>query len=200
MTPNNLKSHRILPLGHYKVFSDEPSSEVIRVKQVHSADLINLNNSNVTSKIECDGIIFDLDKVVGKSIAITTADCMPILFLGPKKGVFLHAGWRGLAKGIHLHDEIKKITPTYCLIGPSIKVQSFEVQEDFKTYFSDTEFFKESGDKLFFDLAAKAKKDIIKAYDNILLEVVDECTFEHDKYHSYRRDKTKQRNWNIFHL
>lgn len=199
MTIDSLKYHKILPTGHYKVFTERPKIDIARVKQIHSTDLISLKGMEDPSEKECDGMIFNL-RGLNRAIAITTADCMPILFLSKEKGAFLHAGWRGLAKAIHLQEKIKEMTPHYCLIGPSIKHRSFEVQPDFKEHFDDDEFFHKRDDKLYFDLAGKAQKDILAAYPGISLEVVEECTFEEAKYHSYRRDHTKQRNWNIFHL
>ncbi|MCO4755982.1 MAG: polyphenol oxidase family protein [Bacteriovoracaceae bacterium] len=193
--------HKILPRGEFFTYAQRPDLDLVRTHQIHSTAISPYKGSDL-SNVESDGVLFKFSTLMTKkvSIAITTADCMPVLFLGEHEGVFLHAGWRGLADGILLNKHIKSIAPHYCMIGPSIRLESFEVQEQFREHFKENEFFHDINGSLHFDLIAKATKDIVLNYPQIQLEVADHCTFIDSKFHSYRRDKTKQRNWNIFTL
>lgn len=192
---------KILPTGRFRTFSQKPDLKLIQTKQVHSTELA-LYQGERLEEVEVDGIVFSYEQIKSQRIAIAvkTADCMPIVFLGEKKAVFLHAGWRGLANGILSNPMIKEIQPHSCFIGPSICLESFEVQSDFKSYFSEDEFYRNINGKTYFDLHGKAAKDIHLLYPGINLEISSDCTLKQEKFHSYRRNKTKQRNWNIFTL
>lgn len=194
--------HKILPLGEFKVFSGPPQADqdrLVRTKQIHSKELANYQGKPL-DETEADGIVFNYGDIKKRLVAVVTADCLPILFLGKEKGAFLHAGWKGLAADILSHPLLRDIQPTYALIGPGIELESFEVSEDFRGNFSEQEFFHHIDGRLCFDLRAKAAKDIYMAHPEIKLEICREDTFALRKYHSYRRDKTSERNWNIFSL
>lgn len=193
--------HKILPKGEFTVQSARPGLNLVRTKQVHSSGLAEYKGEPIENT-EVDGIVFKYAtlETEGAAVAVTTADCMPVLFLGKEKGAFLHAGWRGLAGGILTNPLIKEIEPHYAFIGPSIELESFAVQKDFKMNFPEEEFFHKFDGRLCFDLQAKAARDILLAYPGIQLEISGEDTFKNAKYRSWRRDKTDQRNWNIFSL
>ncbi len=120
---------KVLPKGRFLVLKNRPEEALAKVKQTHSSIIIPYKGDDLDAA-EADGIIFKYAtlETVGASVAITTADCLPILFLGKKKGAFVHAGWRGLARKIHLAPEISAIRPYYAFIGPHIGQDSFEVQ------------------------------------------------------------------------
>ena len=71
-----------------------------RVKQVHGTKIVECldNNSDLTS-CEADGLY---TKQSGITLAIKTADCLPILFQVNNSNLIMavHAGWRGLSSGI----------------------------------------------------------------------------------------------------
>lgn len=185
-------------LGFFQVFNDKPNLEnLIHVHQIHSSDIEDYIGNDI-SIIQSDGIFMTNDVPKNMNFAIKTADCLPVLFLGHKGIVFLHAGWAGIQKKILTHPQISKIEPYYCFIGPSIHVKNFEVQEDFYQHFPDKKHFIKIENKLYFNLQSQASENIRSQFPNIILENSDICTFEHLEFNSYRRDKTKQRNWNIF--
>ncbi|MFA6239031.1 MAG: polyphenol oxidase family protein [Bacteriovorax sp.] len=180
-----------LPRGRFKVFSEKPEFEFVRVKQTHSSIVLPKENCN---EIEADGM-------VGSSsvpMAILTADCLPVVLLGERDHAFVHAGWRGLHNEILKDERIKKIKPIYAFIGPHISVDVYEVQPDFKNNFKELKAFIEIGGKLFFDLSVIAKKQLEATYPGIKIEESGICTFSDERFHSYRRNKTNQRNWNIY--
>jgi YfiH family protein len=180
-----------LPRGQFCVYRNKPDFDLLRVKQTHSNIVLDEKNCN---ELEADGI-------AGNSktpLAILTADCLPILLLGENGHAMIHAGWRGLQNQILNNDLIKKIKPTYAFIGPHIKAHNYEVQEDFKLNFPNPDVFKKLNDKIYFDLLAVAKTQLKKLFPEITIEDSGLCTFSDLNFHSYRRDKTTERNWNVY--
>lgn len=180
-----------LPRGRFCVYQSRPDFDLISVKQTHSAIVLNEKNCN---GLEADGMIGDSLS----PMAILTADCLPILLLGKIEHALIHAGWRGLQNEILKNDLIKKINPFYAFIGPHISVKNYEVQPDFKANFSNPDAFTEREGKQYFDLSVVAQAQLKALYPDILIEESGICTFANEKFHSYRRNKTNERNWNIY--
>lgn len=179
--------------GRFETWIERPELELIEVKQVHGTDIVTLE----TLPTEADGIIVSW-KEFNKPLAIKTADCMPIVIEGEKGVVFLHAGWRGLAAGILKKAEIALINPQRVFIGPSIHECCFEVSYDFKENFKGSPNFSEKEGKLYFNLQQEAKDQLRSLFPTLLIEIAPICTATNTDYHSYRRDKTNQRNWNLY--
>ena len=181
----------ILPRGRFCVYQSMPDFELLRVKQTHSSIILNEKNCH---ELEADGI-------VGHSaspMAILTADCLPILILGEKEHAFVHAGWRGLQNEILRNELIKKIKPFYAFIGPHISALHYEVQPDFRSNFKEMNAFTQRDEKIYFDLSVVARAQLKNNYPKITIEQSDLCTFSNEQFHSYRRNKTNERNWNIY--
>ena len=189
----NLIYSKKMNRGTFEVWNSKPEFELYQAKQVHGIDIV------PTSQLPCeaDGITSSWASSEN-GFAIKTADCMPILIQGRKGFVFLHAGWRGLADGILKSDEIQSIIPLNAFIGPCIQECCFEVSKDFQSNFLKSSQFKNNHHKYFFNLPAEAEIQLKDLYP--MIEVLDSktCTCCEQKFHSYRRDKTPQRNWNIF--
>jgi YfiH family protein len=187
----NLVFEKKLPRGRFCVYQSSPTFDLIKVKQTHSPIVLNEKS--------CNGL--EADGMVGNSttpMAILTADCLPILLLGESEYALVHAGWRGLENQILANELIKKIKPKYAFIGPHISVQNYEVQPDFKANFSNAEAFAEIKGKLFFDLSVIVNSQLKTLYPGILIEEANICTFSNENFHSYRRNKTTERNWNVY--
>lgn len=163
------------------------------VTQVHGVEIVSVE----TLPAEADGIVASWEEF-NHAMAIKTADCLPVVIEGEKGVVFLHAGWRGLADGILKRPEISLIIPQRVFIGPSIHVCCFEVTPDFKNNFPESPFFRESEGKLYFDLQQEARRKLREEFPNLLVSIAPICTCCHNDFHSYRRDKTKNRNWNLY--
>jgi len=179
--------------GRFETWTNKPEMNFYHVTQVHGVEIVSIE----TLPSEADGIVASWDEL-NHPLAIKTADCLPIVIEVEKGTVFLHAGWRGLADGILKRPEIAMINPERVFIGPSIHVCCFEVSPDFKENFKASPFFNESDGKLYFDLQQEARRLIREAYPNLLVGIAPVCTCCHLDFHSYRRDKTKNRNWNIY--
>jgi len=177
----------------YQVFDREPTQhQVIKLKQIHSDIIV---EQTVPTNTPADGFILKLKQNI--KYAIITADCMPILAIGNKGICFVHAGWQGVQKKILRAKNIKDISPHTFFVGPHIQSCCYEVSNSFKKNFPDSEAFEVRGSKLFFNLFNEIRADILKEFPTATITNSNECTHCNKKYHSYRRDKTIKRNWNI---
>lgn len=179
--------------GRFETWTSKPQIAFSHVTQVHGTDIVSIE----TLPCEADGLVVSWEDL-NVPLAIKTADCMPIVIEGEKGVVFLHAGWRGLANGILKKPEIALINPQRAFIGPSIHVCCFEVSTDFKDNFPESAYIQEREGHLYFDLALEAKKHLQEMTPNLLVSIAPVCTCCNNKLHSYRRNKTTERNWNLY--
>lgn len=188
----NIPYSENLNRGRFETWTQKPEIAFHHATQVHGVEIVSLE----TLPCEADGLMVSWEDF-DNPLAIKTADCLPVVIEGQKGVIFLHAGWRGLADGILERPEITLINPERVLIGPSIQECCFEVSEDFKTNFPNSEFINRNG-KLYFNLQEEAKARLHKLSPHLLIEIAPQCTCCNLQLHSYRRDKTKNRNWNIY--
>jgi YfiH family protein len=182
--------------------------KVIGVKSVHG------NNIEIVSKKHTGTFIDDTDGMITKQkdayLAITVADCLPIILFEPEKEILtlLHAGWRGLENRI-IEKAIKKLHDKYDAkpdkllagIGPGIGPCHFEVKDDLLIKFRSYPDAIINRDSLnYIDLKSIAKTQMEHAGikpDNI--EVNPVCTYcQSDKYFSNRKDSCEKVRANIF--
>ena len=182
-----------LDKGRFETWSTKPEINFFQVTQVHGVEIVSLE----TLPSEADGMMVSWQDL-NQPLAIKTADCMPIVVEGEKGVIFLHAGWKGLADGILKRPEMALINPQQVFIGPSIHVCCFEVSPEFKENFKQSSFFKESDGKIYFDLQQEASRILKEEFPHLLVSIAPVCTCCNNKFHSYRRDKTKNRNWNLY--
>ncbi len=106
------------------------------VKQVHGTTLIKADESTAhgsAMRAEGDGLYTTQEKL---GVGVKTADCLPILLAGKGFCAAIHAGWRGLTKGIIAegievaHNHSVTANDLYIAIGPAIAGQSYEIGED----------------------------------------------------------------------
>lgn len=179
--------------GQFETWTEKPQLPLVHVTQVHGTEIASLPSL----PCEADGLVLSWDQF-DKPLAIKTADCMPIVIEGQKGVVFLHAGWRGLADGILKRAEIASILPQQAFIGPSIHQCCFEVSSDFTNHFPQSEFFTQRDDKHYFDLTKEARKQLQQVTPGLSVTIASACTCCQEQFHSYRRNKTTQRNWNLY--
>lgn len=187
---NYIYSHK-LTHGEFRVYPSRPDFSFHEVKQVHGIDC-----SYPTEKItEADALINSYAD--STALVIKTADCLPIVFEGEKEVVFLHAGWRGLALGILNIEQIKNIKPVKAFIGPAIHSCCFEVGADFNNLFPEISISSKN-EKSYADLIGFSISKIKTIFPNISVEESGICTMCNHLFHSYRRDKTLKRNYNLY--
>ncbi len=192
--------HNNLERGHYRVTKEDLG--YLHTKQDHSNIIYSLSQvRHAKNPLPGDGIYWHWEDVKPQyKIAVYTADCLPIIFEGEKGGAIIHAGWRGIHKGIHTLEILGGLKMKRAVIGPSIQVSSFEVTEEFQENFPDSPNFVEKDKKLYFNLQAQAKQDMKKFFGSINIIDSELCTFENNQYNSYRRDNTQNRNYNYYQL
>ena len=190
---SNVTFEASLLRGRFIVYDERPDFDFLKVKQIHS-DII-IPEEQCAIDVIGDGII-------GQSLVpkvILTADCVPIVLLGKDSHVVIHAGWRGLAQNILTNELIKSINPTYAFIGPHIRTNNYEVQSDLMSHFPNfSAAFIQHHDKIHFNMEFLVSNRLKNAYPSIVIEDCGLCTFSNLEFHSYRRDKTTLRNWNIY--
>ncbi|ALR76892.1 polyphenol oxidase family protein [[Enterobacter] lignolyticus] len=106
------------------------------IKQVHGAELLALDRRRPQGRPQVDGVFTHL---TGEKIAITTADCLPLL-MASRDGRFIagvHAGWKGIAQGI-VENSVRQfvrhgIAPADVVVavGPHIRACCYEVSAGF---------------------------------------------------------------------
>jgi YfiH family protein len=145
----------------------------------------------------------------GLVLAVSVADCYPILFYDEKNQVIgaAHAGWRGTVGRIasktaeamiQLGAELDQIQVA---IGQGICQKNFEVGAEVIEQFWKEGFPERIVEGKYIDLAASNLFVLVEygiPKENIW--VMNRCTFE-DDFFSYRRDKGKTgRMWGVIAL
>ena len=194
-------SNKINQHGLKVIFSNAEESSILTKKaivsmsQIHSTNIELVNNKKLVYS-NVDGI-FSCNK--NYALQVKTADCLPIFFIHEHEDIFgvIHAGWKGLKNGIiskstkllssHIND-LHKIT---VFIGPSISQKNYEVKNEFIDYFGN-EFIDKVGDKFFCNLKGVASSQLQKLGVKNIIDC-NQCTYENENYHSYRRNKTSKR-------
>jgi polyphenol oxidase len=172
---------------------------LISVYQVHSPDAALVEGPWGPERPKADAMV---TKVPGLALAITTADCGPVLFADPESGVIgaAHAGWRGAVTGV-LESTIEAMerlgaerSRIVAALGPTISQEAYEVGPEFVQRFTEEapgheHFFRPSGkpDHAMFDLpgfiGARLNAAGIGGFTNLGL-----CTYsDEERFFSYRR-------------
>ena len=151
--PNNIQAFTTLRNTNLSDFIDPKKNIVFEIKQEHKINILPANNLNLIP-------IADGSFTQQKNLAcvVKTADCLPILITN-KQGDFvsaIHAGWRGLAKGIiaNFFTQTKMLNLNYqdllFWLGPAIGPLLFEVGEDVLEQFKilNTDLYKSAFNKI----------------------------------------------------
>ena len=178
--------------------------------QVHGTTIVDADESQ-------DGIMADgsYSRKQNRVCLVLTADCVPILLCNRRgdQVAAVHAGWRGLAKGIISRAVSLFGDPSDVLVylGPSIGVDAYEVNEDVRRSFLNSadesnyadrlsQVFKPTKDRFMLDLCELAKIQLShfgvhRVYGGNC------CTFSDEKsFFSVRRDKMTGRNASMIWL
>lgn len=176
-------------------------SRYIQMEQVHGGKVV-LSNGRDTYYPQCDGIV----TTYRENIGVRTADCLPVLMSardGKAAAAAVHAGWRGLGKGVlrvacrMLFKRTVSPSDTLVYIGPHIRECCYEVQADFIDGFGDYSATARKcqisrGGKLFFSLEKYARTELLgNSVPDGNIEISTICTHCDRRFPSYRRDKQK---------
>ena len=168
--------------------------------QIHSADAVAVDEPWALGEApKADGVVTCKPNL---AIAISTADCVPVLFADSQAKVVgaAHAGWQGALSGVleatikqmeHLGAQRSQICAS---IGPAISQSAYEVGEEFEARFleqnsENARFFSREHDesRSYFDLTGYVAARLQKARIN-LVENMRHCTYlDETRFFSYRR-------------
>lgn len=179
----------------------EKLGPIAYMRQVHGDNIRYAAKPGVYE--EADALFTDRQDIW---LAVSTADCLPLLVSSPDAVAAIHAGWRGLRQGI-VEKTIHKLREEFAMdvdklflsVGPCIRQNNYEVSDDFTAYF-DEKFFRPSERKnhLKLDLPAVARQQAIQAgmlEMNIFDSDVD--TYADKRFFSYRRSKKEGHDVNV---
>ena len=185
--------------GELTSFNYRPDFNFFEVNQIHGPKIISIQQCSSQNKlVDADGIFATVKDIPIGPMAIKTADCLPIFILGEKGVALIHAGWRGLNQKILNNTHIEEIIPISAYLGPAICVDCYEVSGEFKEYFSEPSSFKMVGQKLHFSVKVEATRQLTRAFPNIAVSDSSDCTKCLAELHSFRENKTTERNYTIF--
>jgi len=179
-------------------------ARAVSVWQVHSADVV-IANAPVPGRrwlAKADAMMTDR---VGVPLSMRFADCTPILYCDPVRGVLAmaHAGWRGTVQGI-AGETVRAMTRTYgsnpadiqAGIGPAIGPNRYQVGEEVveavRQQFGTTDGLirRDPADgTAYLNLWTANRLDLERAGVG-QIEVAEICTAEHtDEWFSHRAEK-----------
>lgn len=186
------------------------------VKQVHGTAVVEAQSGSTgngaVERVAADGV-YTMRR--GETVAVKTADCLPVLMVAPGKfAAAVHAGWRGLTAGI-LSEAVRAATrhgvaasELLVAIGPAIGREQFEVGPEVIEAFHaaslglDTAeanlcIAKGAGDRWHADLTLAAVLTLLKqGVAPAHMTAVQACTRTLPAWYSYRREgKGVPSNW-----
>jgi YfiH family protein len=176
-----------------------PPANLLTAYQVHSPDVATATQAwDAAERPHADAIV---TRTPGIALGITTADCGPVLFADPDKGVIgaAHAGWKGALGGVldatvaameALGAERQGIVAA---IGPLIRQRSYEVGTEFVDRFTAADadhasFFVPSArdGHAMFDLAGFIRMRLEQA-GVLMIDDLGNDTYAEPQFFSYRR-------------
>lgn len=187
---------------HWLAQESIPVSRLALARQVHGATVRRVSRAGIYA--DTDGFFTDRPQL---SLAIRTADCAAVLLSFPQVPAIgiAHAGWRGARVNIvgRLLEEMFRHWPVdpasvQAALSPHIKACCYQVGAEFGEFFP-AEVLYRRGEMLYFDLEKTLLNQLAQQQipaENIT--VAPFCTVcAPIPLHSYRRDKTTQRLFNL---
>lgn len=158
------------------------------IDQVHGTRVVVATAPGSTG--EADAVLTTIPML---PLAVGTADCFPVALVGKGIAGLAHAGWRGTLAGVvtALRDAMHHATgsqPEHAAIGPGIGPCCFEVGPEVAVQFPWHLSTTTSGTQSV-DLRAALSDQLA----GIPTWVAPQCTKCGEGWHSYRRDRTPDR-------
>jgi YfiH family protein len=171
---------------------------LVTAYQVHSPDVVVATGPFPGERPKADAVVTDRP---GVAVAVSTADCGPVLYADADAGVVgaAHAGWKGAFTGV-LENTIEAMEKLgarreriVAVLGPSISQANYEVGPEFVERFlgadaGNQRYFAASSNSghAMFDLNLYTVDRLGKA--GVRAEQLGRCTYaEEDLFFSYRR-------------
>jgi YfiH family protein len=140
------------------------AARIVTAGQVHAARAVEVDAPGHVPG--CDALV---TRTPGLALAVTTADCMSILYLAPGAVAVAHSGWRGTAAGMPRATlavlcgaasvDAGRVT---VIIGPCIRACCYEVGPEVLRQFP-ADAARDVGGHRHLDLAAAARAQLLEA-------------------------------------
>lgn len=184
-----------------------PHLEFFKLQQIHSDKLTAASKTLIPADAH-------YTTLKNRAPLVQTADCLPVIVIGRNIVLSIHAGWRGVEQNI-ISKSLSSLTSyrftgAQAFIGPFIAKSSFEVGVDvadrLETCFENAGGNPElrpvvhshkDPEKKYVDLEPIARQQIQQAVPGLPVEVVGLDTFSDSRFHSFRRNRTKGRQWSF---
>jgi polyphenol oxidase len=173
---------------------------LISAYQIHSPVVVTVDKPwHTNARPKADAIV---TRASGLAIAVSTADCGPILFADAKAGVIgaAHAGWRGALAGVAeatiaaMEECGADRSRMAAALGPMIRQQNYEVGPEFVAQFTAAD----PGNHRFFQNASRAGHGLFDLAGYVAarlaqsgigrIDDLGRCTYaEPETFFSYRR-------------
>jgi len=180
---------------------DREESDLATLNQVHSPDVVSLRgDEEPAAGTKADALVTDRP---GRVLGILTADCAPVLFADPERGVIAaaHAGWRGAIAGVleATLAEMERLgarrEAVAAAVGPCMAQASYEVGPEFPAPFlaqdpENARFFAPGpAGKDHFDLKGYVARRLrLAGVAAVAVEAADTCA-ETERFFSHRANR-----------
>ncbi len=176
------------------------ASKFVFLDQAHGGNIVILEEENDFKRdgfyrfLNADGV---MTRIKGVMLLAMSADCLTVFFKARDWVGLVHAGWRGTREQIVKKMFLRVSEKAGCKpqevgvsFGPCIRRDSYEVGTEFKTFFPKRSF-REKGGKIYFDLAAENKRQLVEAgADREIMRDWGIDTFSESRdFHSFRKEK-----------
>ncbi len=176
-------------------------ARLVTAGQVHGARIVEVSEPGHVP--ECDALV---TRARGLALAVTTADCMPLILTAPGAVAVVHAGWRGAAEGLPALALRELCRVAACApdrieahLGPCIRSCCYEVGAEVAERFA-AEALRPWGERWRLDLPVEARRQLGEAgLSPEAFHDVGACTMcEPHFYYSHRRDGAPSgRHWAV---
>lgn len=157
------------------------------MRQVHGTEVIKVTSPGLQGAADAA-----FTSQPGLPLAVSTADCYPVILEADGAVGIAHSGWRGTAGSVvgHLRSAMTEagFTPRRAAVGPGIAACCFEVGPEVAEQFPDHPALT-SWETVSVDLVGA----IAAALVGVEVWVAGRCTMSDAGYHSHRRDGTAGR-------
>jgi polyphenol oxidase len=177
---------------------------LVMVNQVHGSNVVTVKepivdlNDGLNLIGDADAIL--ADQRLNISLAVKTADCVPLIVACDKWYGVIHAGWRGIAQGIieNTFNTLFSLTSSnliHVAIGPCISLTNYQVGFEVIQSIGEDAQFKLINSNIHLDLINTIKIKLQKLSSennrNIESKISSICTFADLNFHSFRRNGAK---------
>jgi purine-nucleoside/S-methyl-5'-thioadenosine phosphorylase / adenosine deaminase len=176
-------------------------SRVVTLGQIHGARVVTADAPGLQP--ECDAAA---TRTPGLALAVTGADCLPLLFVAGDAVAVAHAGWRGILAGV-AEAALQAVCSAGMVppaeadahLGPCIRACCYEVGEEVAERFP-SEAMSRHAHSVHLDLPAAVRLRLMSA--GLPLERIEDtgaCTAcDPSRYFSHRRDRgSTGRHWGV---